>query len=258
MVLSGSGTIDECRSSPWHSGSPRSERWWPRGSRPTPSAGCCSAPPSIFGLTTSRQAIRLDRPWRPGAAGSCGWFADWSEYARGSARSMLFLPLVFPNGRLLSPRWRMAGLPGAAASAVLTVLVDASGGSPAPLARSTNPSVSAARWRQSWRLPPAIVDQRAWRRPWWSWLPSSLVLRIRRSRGVERQQLKLVRVRRSGLAVGGRPRRVVTHCRHRRPRRAVRRHGLRRRFHASLVILSAFRSRSGSRSCGTGCTTSTW
>ena len=61
---------------------------------------------------------------RPGSlpgATFAGWYASWSWYP-ALALALVFTPLLFPTGRLLSPRWRPVAWLAGAATAAFTVL----------------------------------------------------------------------------------------------------------------------------------------
>jgi hypothetical protein len=125
-------------------------------------------------------------PPGPGVT-AAAWVADWIWYA-WLYLAVVFLPLVFPTGRLVSPRWRPVAWLGAAAlglsicgTAFLDRPLDMRPQRPNPLGASgvlgtvvevTGP-LSAALGALAFVLAAA-----------------SLVLRMRRARGRERQQLK--------------------------------------------------------------------
>jgi hypothetical protein len=129
----------------------------------------------------------LARPGAPPGAVLAAWYTSWYWYPT-LGLLLVFPPLLFPTGRLLSARWR----PVAVAAAVATVGITA-----------------------LWALKPTLVDENyVIRNPiglTWVHNPEesavgamlyglllvcmvaaglSLVLRFRRSQGVERQQLK--------------------------------------------------------------------
>jgi hypothetical protein len=113
------------------------------------------------------------------------WLANWA-WIPAVVPIFIYLPLVFPTGRPLSPRWRRFLW---AVSIVVVVFTVTSALSPGPLANYRpldNPvgTVHAATVVQNVTfamvLVAAIVSL------------ASLALRFRRSRGVERQQIKWV------------------------------------------------------------------
>jgi hypothetical protein len=128
---------------------------------------------------------------RPGSLPSAilaAWYSSWPWYLV-LALALVFLPLLFPTGRLLSPRWRSVAWLAGAATAALTALgalradlntvSDQVIANPIGIAAVDNPeesTVGAALFILLIALAAAAL--------------ASLVIRFRRSRGVERQQLK--------------------------------------------------------------------
>jgi hypothetical protein len=124
------------------------------------------------------------------ARGLSAWLSDWTWYVWLTLAG-IFLPLLFPTGRPLSPRWRRVLWLGTA-SLVLSVLgtafqpgsidVDSS------VAPVDNPfgigGVMADVWPVMSRAGDALAGIA------FVLAAASLVVRFRRSRGVERQQLK--------------------------------------------------------------------
>jgi hypothetical protein len=123
----------------------------------------------------------------PGAI-LAAWYASWSWFLV-LALALVFTPLLFPTGRLLSPRWRPAAWLAGVATAALTVLgalranLDLGGdqviANPIGIAAVENPensTVGAALFILLVLLMAVAFV--------------SLVIRFRRSRGEERQQLK--------------------------------------------------------------------
>jgi hypothetical protein len=116
------------------------------------------------------------------------WFA-WSSWYPTVALAVVFTPLLFPTGRLLSPRWRpVAWLAGAVTAAVVALAVlqptfvlesGRTVDNPIGVAAAGNPDESAAGDALTALL---ILTMLA--------AFTSLILRFRRSRGEERQQLK--------------------------------------------------------------------
>ena len=141
------------------------------------------------GVLASEYAARanLGRPGAPPGAVLAAWYASWWWYPT-LALVLVFVPLVFPTGRLLSARWR----PVAAAAAVATVGITALNAltptlvdedytvrNPIGVAWVQDPEESAVGAVLSGLLLVCMVAAGL-----------SLVLRFRRSQGVERQQLK--------------------------------------------------------------------
>jgi hypothetical protein len=129
----------------------------------------------------------LTRPgWLPGAI-VAAWYASWTWFLTVFL-AFVFTMLLFPTGRLLSPRWRPAAWLAVAVAAAFTVLaalqpsLDVDGqvvANPIGVAGLEDPEESA--------LGTALLDLLL--------LLAvaafvSLVMRFRRSRGEERQQLK--------------------------------------------------------------------
>jgi hypothetical protein len=129
---------------------------------------------------------------RPGALPGAilmGWYASWTWYPT-TALVLVFTPLLFPTGRLVSPGWRpVAWLAGAATAAftVLAALQPTLGGlahdrvvpNPIGVAGLENPENSTI---GTVLLGLVVVSMVA--------AVVSLAIRFRRSRGDERQQLK--------------------------------------------------------------------
>jgi hypothetical protein len=131
---------------------------------------------------------------RPGAlpgAVAAGWWAAWTWYPT-LALVLVFTPLLFPTGRLLSPRWRLVAWPGAAGTAAIaglaalqrTLELGRTGhlvANPIGLAGVENPEHTRV---GSVLFGLLIVLMLA--------AFGSMVVRFRRSRGDERQQLKWI------------------------------------------------------------------
>ena len=123
----------------------------------------------------------------PGAI-LAAWYASWPWWLV-LALALVFTPLLFPTGRLLSPRWRPVAWLAGAATAALTVLtafqanLGTIGGqviaNPIGVAWVGSPDKSAVGAALLGLLLLSVVAAFA-----------SLVIRFRRSRGEERQQLK--------------------------------------------------------------------
>jgi hypothetical protein len=117
------------------------------------------------------------------------WFSTW-VWVPGGVALVLFFPLLFPSGRLLSPRWRPVAATAIVAAAFLSVGIAFSPGRFEDLPQVENPygvggavgDVFAAFQALGWLLLVVCLVASA----------TSLVLRFRRARGVERLQLKWV------------------------------------------------------------------
>jgi hypothetical protein len=123
----------------------------------------------------------------PGAI-LAAWYASWPWYP-ALALALVFAPLLFPTGRLLSPRWRPAAWLAGAATAAFTVLAalqpdldpvaDRVIANPIGVAVVENPEESTVGIALLILI--ILLGLVGF---------VSLVLRFRRSRGEERQQLK--------------------------------------------------------------------
>jgi hypothetical protein len=141
------------------------------------------------GVLATEYAARanLGRPGAPPGAVLAAWYASWWWYPT-LALVLVFVPLLFPTGRLLSARWRPVAVAAAVAtmgitalSALTPTLIDENYTvrNPIGLAWVQDPEESAVGAVLSGLLLVCMVAAGL-----------SLVLRLRRSRGVERQQLK--------------------------------------------------------------------
>jgi hypothetical protein len=142
----------------------------------------------VFGLGTLGQAY-IWKAGRPGE-GVMGWFAYLSQYVWLWV-PVLFLPLLFPNGRLLSPTWRVAVWMGSAALGLIIAGTGFVAGSlDTPSAEQiSNPFGVGGPLAVA--MPAAVVVGNGLAAAVLVLGAVSLVLRMRRSRGRERQQLKL-------------------------------------------------------------------
>jgi hypothetical protein len=123
----------------------------------------------------------------PGAV-LAAWYASWPWWLV-LVLAVVFTPLLFPTGRLLSPRWRRAAWLAGVVTAALTVLSalqanlgpvgDPVAANPIGIAGVENPEESTVGAVLLGLLLLSIVAAFG-----------SLVIRFRRSRGEERQQLK--------------------------------------------------------------------
>jgi MFS family permease len=145
-----------------------------------PITGALAAEYATYALVTRPGSL-------PGAI-LAAWYASWPWYPT-LALALIFGPLLFPTGRLLSPRWRPAAWLAGAATATFTVLAalqpdldpvaDHVIANPIGVAAVENPEESAVGVTLlSLVTLVAVVGF------------VSLVIRFRRSRGEERQQLK--------------------------------------------------------------------
>jgi hypothetical protein len=128
---------------------------------------------------------------RPGSlpgATLAAWYGSW-PWVPAIALALIFTPLLFPTGRLLSPRWRpIAWLAGAATAAFMLL---GALGPELDLARDhaiANPIGVA--WAENSEESPVVPTLSVLLVGSGLAAAGSLVLRFRRSRGEERQQLK--------------------------------------------------------------------
>jgi hypothetical protein len=123
----------------------------------------------------------------PGAI-LAGWYGSWPWWLVLTL-ALVFTPLLFPTGRLLSPRWRPVAWLAGAATAVMTVLtslradLDIGAGQviPNPIGVTAVGNSEESLVGFALIILLVILAAAAF---------GSLVLRFRRSRGEERQQLK--------------------------------------------------------------------
>ena len=123
----------------------------------------------------------------PGAI-TANWFQSWSFFP-GLGLILVYAPLLFPNGRPLGPSWRIVAWIGAI-GITLTAIVfafepelnDGIGGFANPYAELLPESLAAGFAIVGFPL--TLVSAIA--------ASTSMVLRLRRSRGVEREQLKWI------------------------------------------------------------------
>jgi hypothetical protein len=144
---------------------------------------------AVLGALGEEYAIFASARHLPGPV-LAAWFASWAWYPT-LALTLVFTPLLFPTGRLLSPRWRLVAWPAAAVMAAITALaalqqtVELAPGrmvaNPFGLAGVENPEDSRLGAVLFPLLGPLVLAAFA-----------SLVVRFRRSRGDERQQLKWI------------------------------------------------------------------
>jgi hypothetical protein len=128
---------------------------------------------------------------RPASGVWAAWFINWSLTLLFPAGLITFLLLLFPSGRLLSPRWRAVAWLGAALSVLYMIMnwLD-----PDAIVVDGLPSVASPTGIRGWfnvvRNGP--VGDAAWILAWMCLLLAavSVFLRYRRSAGEERLQLK--------------------------------------------------------------------
>ncbi|HEU5430177.1 MAG TPA: hypothetical protein VFU81_00860, partial [Thermomicrobiales bacterium] len=128
---------------------------------------------------------------RPGAvpgAMAADWFQSWSFFP-GLGLALIYAPLLFPNGRPLGPRWRLVAWTGAVGIALTSVvfafepgpLDDGIGGFPNPYGILPDPlAMLFAVVGFALTFGSAVAAA------------TSMALRLRRARGVEREQLKWI------------------------------------------------------------------
>jgi hypothetical protein len=132
-----------------------------------------------------------------GGGRTMAWFSTW-VWVPGGVALVVYFPLLFPSGRLLSARWRPVAAAAIAAAAFLSVGIAFSPGRFDDLPQvenaygvaGTGGDVFRAFQSLGWLLLVVCLVASA----------TSLVLRFRRARGVERLQLKWVAAA-SGLLV---------------------------------------------------------
>jgi hypothetical protein len=133
---------------------------------------------ALYGLRTEPGALPL--------AWAMAWPQTWL-WVPGVSLSLIFLPLYFPNGRLLSPRWRWVVRLAAAfcvyssvVSAFLSAEADSEAGIANPLLiTAPGPVIRVLEGLELVLLIAVLLAAAV-----------SLVIRFRRSRGEERQQMK--------------------------------------------------------------------
>ena len=155
---------------------------------------------------------------RPGTA-LLSWYESLAAYL-WLGLGVIFLPLLFPDGRLLSPRWRWVARAGAAA---IVVAVVAHALMPGPLNPGAHPRIpnpvgieplaGALKALGSAATALAVGVFAA--------TVASMVLRFRRSRGEERLQLKWFALACSVMAVGFLLRAIVAAFPHNAPLQVV-------------------------------------
>ena len=124
-----------------------------------------------------------------GGGTTMAWISVW-VWVLGGVPLLTLFPLLFPTGRLLSGRWRLVARPSLAATFFLSVGIALTPGAFDDLPQVENPygvggaagDVFAGFQALGWLLLIGSMIASA----------TSLVLRFRRSRGIERQQIKWV------------------------------------------------------------------
>ncbi len=113
------------------------------------------------------------------AARAMAWPQTWL-WAPGVALVIMFLPLYFPNGRLLSPRWRPAVWLAISLSLSFAIFSAFMPGVANPLGiEALSPVLRVVEVVMVWMFPVVVFFSAA-----------SLIVRFWRSRGEERQQMK--------------------------------------------------------------------
>ena len=123
----------------------------------------------------------------PGAI-TANWFQSWSFFP-GLGLILVYAPLLFPNGRPLGPRWRIVAWTGAVGIALTAIvfafepeLNDGIGGFPNPYTEFLPESLATVFALVGFPLTLGSAIAAS----------TSMVLRLRRSHGVEREQLKWI------------------------------------------------------------------
>ena len=145
---------------------------------------------ATYGLLTSPNALPF--------AGVMGWVSEWTE-PWGATLMLVVLPLFFPDGRLVSPSWRpVARLVFLALVAILLLRVLTPGVIVYGTARIANPlGVEALR---TYLGAASVIGFPVWLGTLLAAV-ASLVVRFRRSRGEERQQIKWLALAASAIPV---------------------------------------------------------
>jgi hypothetical protein len=161
--------------------------------RPTNTIGWMFSATALLASTAGLAAeyatyTLVTRPGSLPGATFAAWYASWPWYL-AIALVLVFTPLLFPTGRLLSPRWRPVAWLAGAATGAFTVLAalqanlgparDPLIANPIGVAGLENPEESTVGVALLVLLTVLMLVA-----------IGSLVLRFRRSRGEERQQLK--------------------------------------------------------------------
>jgi len=161
--------------------------------RPTNAIGWMFSATALLASTAGLAAeyatyTLVTRPGSLPGAILAAWYASWPWYP-AIALALVFTPLLFPTGRLLSPRWRPVAWLAGTATAAFTVLAalqanlgpvgDPLIANPIGVAGLENPEESTVGVALLVLLTVLMLVAFG-----------SLVLRFRRSRGEERQQLK--------------------------------------------------------------------
>jgi signal transduction histidine kinase len=153
------------------------------------SLGFLAAAYAGFGLKAHPGAV-------PGAM-AADWFESWSFFP-GLGLALIYAPLLFPNGRPLGPRWRVVAWTGAVGILLTTAvfafepgpLDDGIGGFPNPYGILSEPLATGL---AVVGFPLTFGSAVA--------AATSMAIRLRRSRGVEREQLKWIAFAAAILAV---------------------------------------------------------
>jgi hypothetical protein len=153
---------------------------------------------NIFGDAYSELAVVTHPGSLPGGY-VMAWLTEWN-WAPSIALLTTFLLLLFPNGRLLSRRWRWVAWPTAGAIAVLVTFAAVALW---PQRREIALGLQADEGDVPWGLVPLLVAAAAVLAFGVLASAGSLTVRLRRARGVERQQLKWFTFAGALAAVGG-------------------------------------------------------
>jgi hypothetical protein len=140
---------------------------------------------NLFGDAYSELVVVTDPGSLPGGY-VMAWLTEWN-WAPSIALLVTFLLLLFPDGRLLSPRWRWVAWPTAGAIAVLVTFAAIALW---PQRRDIALGLQPDEGDVPWGLVPVLVVAAVVLFVGVLASATSLVVRLRRSRGVERQQLK--------------------------------------------------------------------
>jgi signal transduction histidine kinase len=142
---------------------------------------------SFFTAAYAAYGLKAHPGSLPGAL-TANWFQSWSFFP-GLGLILVYAPLLFPNGRPLGPRWRIFAWTGAVGIALTTIvfafepeLNDGIGGFANPYAELLPATLAAGFAIVGFPLTLGSAIAAS----------TSMVLRLRRSRGLEREQLKWI------------------------------------------------------------------
>jgi hypothetical protein len=139
----------------------------------------------FVGLAVSLGVLATDRGWTGGFTPWAAWYASVSFLALFA--TFLYTLLLFPDGRLASRRWRIASRAGSAGLACFVIAILFKSGKLEGYRRFTNP-IGIDSPVVTWAAAPGILLFSG------ALIAAavSLVVRLRRSSGAERQQLTLL------------------------------------------------------------------